>query len=325
VEDFGLVRLGMTDITVSRICVGTWSWGSRLVWGYGRAYGEQDVCAAYSESIRRGVNFFDSAEIYGMGSSERLLGGCIKGSPEGTRPVIATKFTPMFRWRKASLGKALAKSLRRLGMDNVHLYQVHQMDSVKKIPRWMDALADAYDRNLIGAIGVSNYCPQHMEVAMDHLGKRGLKLSSNQMHLSLLFRRHEKNGLLRMCRDKNITFLAYMPLAWGMLAGKFTPKTPPRGLIRPRVVSRKLVGRSAPLLKVMNDIAWKAPDRTVAQVAINWVRAKGAIPIVGVKTLKQAAEDIGALGWSLSQNETEELDAASDALGEEPLRTFWTS
>jgi pyridoxine 4-dehydrogenase len=145
------------------------------------------------------------------------------------------------------------------------------------------------------------------------------------MHLSLLFRRHEKNGLLRMCRDKNITFLAYMPLAWGMLAGKFTPKTPPRGLIRPRVVSRKLVGRSAPLLKVMNDIAWKAPDRTVAQVAINWVRAKGAIPIVGVKTLKQAAEDIGALGWSLSQNETEELDAASDALGEEPLRTFWTS
>jgi pyridoxine 4-dehydrogenase len=119
--------------------------------------------------------------------------------------------------------------------------------------------------------------------------------------------------------------LGYMPLAWGVLAGKFSKENPPKGFIRHRVVSRKLVEKSAPLLKLMKDIAWKGTDRTVSQVALNWVIAKGAIPIVGVKTLKQAREDFGALKWSLSSAEVAELDAASDSVGPEPLRTFWTS
>lgn len=320
-----MVSLGSTGIKVSKICVGTWSWGSRFVWGYGRGYGEQDVCAAYSESIRSGVNFFDTAELYGMGGSERILGNCMKGTPADMAPVIATKFTPMFRWRKASLQRALLKSLHRLDMKKVHLYQVHQMDSIKMIPRWMDAMADAHDKGLIGAIGVSNYYPEHLAVATDALAKRGLKLASDQMHYSLLYRRHELNGLLKSCRDRNITFLAYMPLAWGVLAGKFSHQNPPRGLVRPRVVKRATVDASAPLLKLMKDISWKGQDRTVAQVALNWVLAKGALPIVGVKTLRQAREDLGALNWSLSQAEVEELDAASDALGPGPLKTIWTS
>lgn len=324
-EGSALVGLGSTGIKVSKICVGTWSWGSRFVWGYGRGYGMQDVCAAYSESIRSGVNFFDTAELYGMGSSERILGNCMKGSPAESAPVIATKFTPMFRWRAASLRKALLKSLRRLVMKKVHLYQVHQMDSIRRIPQWMDAMADAHDKGLIGAIGVSNYYPEHLAVASDALAKRGLKLASNQMHYSLLYRRHELNGLLKSCRDQNITFLAYMPLAWGLLAGKYSRQNPPRGLVRPRVVKSATVDAAAPLLRLMKDIAWKGQDRTVAQVALNWVLAKGALPIVGVKTLKQAREDLGALDWSLSQAEVEELDAASAALGPEPLRTIWTS
>ncbi len=324
-DDGKLTRLGRSDITVSRLCVGTWQWGSRFVWGYGRAYGKQDVCAVHSEAGRSGVNFFDTAELYGWGNSERLLGGCIAGDRGSPPPVIATKFTPMLRWRKGSLAAALAGSLSRLGLEKVGLYQMHQMDGIRNIPKWMDAMADAHGEGLIGAVGVSNYYPDAMASAIDSLRKRGLRLSSNQMHFSLLFRRHERNGLLRMCRENGVTVLGYMPLAWGVLAGKFSRENPPRGFIRHRIVSRKLVEKSAPLLKLMKDIASNGKDRTVSQVALNWAIAKGVIPIVGVKTLRQAREDFGALEWSLSPAEVAELDAASDSVGREPLKTFWTS
>ena len=295
-----------------------------MVWGYGHGYGEQDVCSVYSEAVSSGVNFFDTAELYGWGSSERLLGGCNKGDKAATT-VIATKFTPMFRWSRASLEKALRKSLARLGTKKADLYQMHQMDGIKNIPKWMDAMADAHDKGNVGAIGVSNYYPDAMAVAIDSLKKRGLKLATNQMHFSLLFRRHERNGLLKMCREQNVSFLGYMPFAWGVLAGKFSKDNPPKGFIRHRVANRKLVERSEPLLKLMKDLAWNEKDRTVSQVALNWAIAKGAIPIAGIKTLRQAKENFGALKWSLSQAEVSELDATADAIGTEPLRTMWTS
>jgi len=321
----GPVELNGTGMKVSRICVGTWSWGSRFVWGYGRSYGKTEVRAAYTEALRRGVNFFDTAELYGYGASEKLLGGCIKGAPEGAQPVVATKFSPLVHFGKGSVEKALRRSLWRLGVRTVHLYQVHQMDKMKKIPRWMDAMADLQQKGLIRAIGVSNYYPEHLEAACDALDKRGQKLASDQMHFSLLFRRHERNGLLRLCRERNIAFLAYMPLTWGLLAGKYGQNSLPHGLVRRLVVKRLLVERTAGLLRLMKDIAYAGKGRTVAQVALNWVIAKGAIPIVGVKTPNQAADDLGALEWSLSPAEVEELDAASDALGPEPLKTIWDS
>jgi len=309
---------------VSRLCVGTWQWGSRVVWGYGRGYGEQDVCAVYAEALASGVNFFDTAELYGWGNSETLLGGCATGNPSA-QPVVATKFTPMFRWSKGSLEKALRKSLARIGAQTADLYQMHQMDGLRNIPKWMDAMADAHEKGLVGAIGVSNYYPDAMAVAIDSLNKRGLKLASNQMHFSLLFRNHERNGLLKMCRDQDVAFLGYMPFAWGVLTGKFSKENPPKGFIRHRVANRKLVERSEPLLRLMKDLAWKDKDRTVSQVALNWAISKGAMPIAGIKTLRQAKEDFGALKWSLSHAEVAELDAASDSVGVEPLKTMWTS
>jgi len=231
----------------------------------------------------------------------------------------------MFRWSKGAVEKALRKSLARLKMQKADLYQVHQMDGLRNIPKWMDAMADAHEKGLVGAIGVSNYYPDAMAVAVDSLEKRGLKLASNQMHFSLLFRKHEKDGLLKMCRDQNVAFLGYMPFAWGVLTGKFSKENPPKGFIRHRVANRNLVEKSEPLLKLMKDLAWKEKDRTVSQVALNWAIAKGAIPIAGIKTLRQAREDFGALKWALSRSEVAELDAASDAIGPEPLKTLWTS
>ena len=324
-EDGKMVRLGSSGIEVSRMCVGTWQWGSKLVWGYGKDYGEKDVCEVFGEAVASGVNFFDTAEVYGWGASERLLGGCIAREKTAPPPVVATKFSPMMRWSRKRPAKALAGSLARLGLEKADLYQVHQMDGLKSIPKWMDAMADAHDKGLVGAIGVSNYYPDAMAVAIDSLKKRGLKLATNQMHFSLLFRRHERNGLLKMCRENNVSFLGYMPFAWGVLAGKFSKDNPPKGFIRHRVANKNLVERAGPLLKLMKDIAWKEKDRTVSQVALNWAAAKGAIPIAGVKTRKQAREDFGALKWSLSQSELAELDAASDSVGPQPLKTIWTS
>ncbi len=103
-----MTKLGDTDIDVSKICVGTWAWGSRILWGYGKDYTEADLLSAYQHSLESGVNFFDTAEVYGMGNSEEIIGRCIRESNIGVAPVIATKFMP-FPWRFGSgeLRKAL--------------------------------------------------------------------------------------------------------------------------------------------------------------------------------------------------------------------------
>ena len=135
--------------------VGTWQWGSRIVWGYGKEYTEADLVSVYEESLKSGVNFFDTAEIYGMGNSEEILGRCIRESKTGISPVIATKFFP-FPWcfGRNALRKALVRSLKRLGLKKVDLYQIHQPANSNK---WIDAIAEVYKEGLIRAVGVSNY------------------------------------------------------------------------------------------------------------------------------------------------------------------------
>ena len=316
------LELGSSGLRVPGACIGTWSWGSRVVWGYGRGYDWRDLCAVYSECLRSGINFFDTAELYGLGASERLLGECIRSLGGG--PLVATKFSPLYRRRKSSVRRALVSSLGRLGLKRVALYQVHQFDSISRIPRWMEAMAELRSEGLIQAIGVSNYFAPEMGVAIDELARRGLRLDSNQIHLSLLYRRHERSGLLSMCRERGVTVLAYMPLCLGVLTGKYGPKKLPGNPVRRLVVRKRLLERAAPLLDTMRRIA-EGKGRTMAQVAINWVRAKGAIPLVGVKSLRQLEDVKGALSWSLTGAELNELDGASDALGVEPLRTFWRS
>ncbi|MGQ9583114.1 MAG: aldo/keto reductase [Thermoplasmatota archaeon] len=317
------VRLGDLDVRVSRVCIGTWSWGSRTIWGYGWGYTERDIREVFSTCLSAGINFFDTAELYGLGASERLLGSCLR-ELGGEDVVIGTKFTPIHRRRSHSIRRALVASLGRLGLRRVSLYQVHHMDSEARIPRWMEALARLRDEGLIEAIGVSNYFPHEMGVAMDELHRSGQRLTSNQVHFSLIYRKHERNGLLRMCGERGVTMLAYMPLAWGVLTGKYSPDRLPRNPIRRLVITRKLLSRVAPLLDAIRGVA-AGRGSTMAQVAINWVRAKGALPIVGVKNLCQLGDVRGALDWSLTRTEVDELDRASDALGEEPLRTFWRS
>lgn len=172
-------------------------------------------------------------------------------------------------------------------------------------------MADAAEAGLIRQIGVSNYSPQQTECAYRALERRGLHLASNQIKYSLLARNPERNGLLQICKDLGVTVIAYSPIAQGLLTGKYSPQNPPPVQRR---VSRHTLTRIQPLLNELLRIGMQHGNKTPAQVALNWCIAKGTLPIPGAKNELQAKENAGALGWSLSIEETARLDDVSSSL-----------
>jgi aryl-alcohol dehydrogenase-like predicted oxidoreductase len=293
-----------------KLGTGAWAWGDSLFWGYGRDYSEIDVYEAFQASLEAGITFFDTAEAYGMGRSERLLGRFIKRA--GQDVTVATKFMP-FPWRlqPASLINALRKSLKRLDMEQVDLYQIHWPFPPVAVETWMGALADAVLAGLVRAVGVSNYGPGKTQRAYDALAGRGISLASNQVEYSLLNRKIERSGLLDLCRRLNVRVIAYSPLGQGLLTGKYTPENPPAGIRGLR--SRRQLKRVQPLIALMHEIGQGHGDKTPAQVALNWTIRKGALPIPGAKNADQLRQNAGAVGWALTPDEVAALDAASDA------------
>jgi len=303
------VPLGATGIRIPEMGVGVWQWGDARFWGYGKSYGEADIRAAFEACMARGLNFFDTAEAYGFGVSERNLGRFIRES--GQTPIVASKFFP-YPWRlsrQSVLGAARA-SLRRLGLEQIDLFQVHRPVPPVPIETWMEGLADAIERHLIRAAGVSNFNVQQTQRAHAALAQRGVPLASNQVCLNLIDRRPERSGLLATCQELNVTLIAYSPLAQGLLTGKYTQQNPMRGLRTSRLgaPSYDRIGR---LVDQLREIGAGHGGKTPAQVALNWVICKGAVPIPGAKTAQQAEENAGATGWRLTPQEVEALDAAS--------------
>jgi len=303
------VPLGATGIKIPEMGVGVWQWGDARFWGYGKSYGEADIRAAFEACMARGLSFFDTAEAYGFGVSERNLGRFIRES--GRTVLVASKFLP-YPWRlsrQAVLGAAQA-SLRRLGLERMDLYQIHWPTPLVPVDTWMDGLADAFEQGLIRAAGVSNFSVKQTRRAYAALARRGVPLASNQVRFSLLDRQPEHNGLLGACRELNVTLIAYSPLAQGLLTGKYTHQNPMRGLRTSRLgaPSYDRVGR---LVDQLREIGAGHGGKTPAQVVLNWVICKGAVPIPGAKTAQQAEENAGAIGWRLSPQEVAALDAAS--------------
>lgn len=304
------VALGKTDVMVSRIGLGAWAWGDRLFWSYGRGYDIEDVRAVFKLSLEEGINWVDTAESYGSGQSERLLGGF---NADSYLPVvIATKFMP-FPWRlgKGTFRKALRRSLDRLRLHSLDLYQIHWPLPPISVETWADALADAVQAKLVRAVGVSNYNEQQMRAANAVLAKRGVPLASNQVLFNLLDRKIERNGLLKACQELNIGLIAYSPISQGVLTGKYTPDRPIPG-VRGRRYPRAYLARVQPLVQRMREIGQQHDGKTPAQVAINWLICKGVLPIPGAKNARQAQENAGALGWRLSDDEVADLELKAD-------------
>jgi aryl-alcohol dehydrogenase-like predicted oxidoreductase len=288
-----------------------------MMWGYGKTYTDIDIHDAFHVSLKSGVNFFDTAEVYGKGRSEQLLGACLqeaRQSPLIAPLVVATKFMPWpWRLRKGTLPSKLRASLARLGLERVDLYQIHASFRPVPIEVWANALADAVAAGLTRAVGVSNYNSAQMLRAHSALSKRGIPLASNQVEFHLLNRRVEHEGLLKLCRELGVTLIAYSPLAKGMLTGKYTPQTRPPGL-RSYIFRRARLSKIQPLIQLLREIGQAHDGKSPAQVALNWVMCKGAVPIPGAKNAKQAQENAAALGWRLAETEIAALDAESQKL-----------
>ncbi len=303
------IALGKTDIQITPLGIGAWSWGDRLFWQYGRGYAEADVHAAFDVSVAAGINFFDTAEFYGFGESEKLLAKSARDRISSL--VIATKIFP-YPWRLSAnqLIPILRASLKRLGMERVDLYQMHYPSPLVAIEAWMNAMADAVQAGLTRAVGVSNYNAEQTRRACDALARRGIALASNQVKYSLLDRRIERNGVMDVCRAAGITIIAYSPIEMGLLSGKYTPENPPPGL-RSQRYRRDYLARIQRVIALLREMG-AARGKTPAQVALNWTLCKGTVPIPGAKNARQAQENVGALGWQLTAEEIAALDAASD-------------
>ncbi len=289
--------------------LGAWSWGDRSVWQYGRGYNDQDVREAFLSSLAEGIRFIDTAEVYGGGQSERLVGQFIRETGEPV--LVATKFFPMpWRLSRQSFLSALRGSLNRLHLESVDLYQIHWPSPLLSVEKMMDGLALCIENKLTRTVGVSNFDQSMMLRAYSALAQRNIPLAANQMHYSLLNRAVEKNGLLARCNELGIRLIAYSPLEMGLLSGKYSADNPPPGNRSVRYL--RLIHRIAPLIKIMTEIGQDHGGKSNSQVALNWVIRKGALPIPGAKNADQALQNAGALGWHLTDGEVARLDEASD-------------
>lgn len=315
VEDGSKTVLGGSGVAVTKLGIGAWSWGDTTYWNDFQ-WDDRKLKAAkgaFDASIDSGITFFDTAEVYGAGvsgaiNSESLLGRFIKErqQKEEVDVAIATKFAALpWRFGRGSVLSALKSSLSRLGVSSVESYQLH-WPGIWGNEGYLDGLADAYEQGLVKSVGVSNYSEKRLRDAYKLLKNRGVPLASNQVNYSLIYRTPEENGVKAACDELGITLIAYSPIAQGALTGKYTPANPPTGP-RGRIYTSAFLSKLQPLINKIKEIGGSY-DKTPTQVVLNWLICQGnVVPIPGAKNAEQASEFAGALGWSLTEQEVEEL------------------
>ncbi|XP_022722970.1 pyridoxal reductase, chloroplastic isoform X1 [Durio zibethinus] len=334
-------------LTVSPMGFGTWAWGNQLLWGYQQSMDSQ-LQQVFNLAVENGINLFDTADSYGTGrlngQSEKLLGKFIREFRVADKSrtllsssqyynrdcslhtifvisgkkrikdeiVIATKFAA-YPWRLTAgqFVEACRASRDRMQIEQIGIGQLHWSTANYAPPQefalW-GGLVAIYEKGLVKAVGVSNYGPKQLVKIYDYLKARGVPLSSAQVQFSLISMGEDQMEIKNICDSLGIRLISYSPLGLGMLTGKYTPSRLPRG---PRgLLFKQILPGLEPLLVSLREIAEKR-SKTIPQVAINWCLCKGTIPIPGVKTVKQAEENLGALGWHLSSNELLQLDYAA--------------
>lgn len=297
---------------------GTWAWGNRLLWGYDPSMDSQ-LQEVFNLCVDRGVTLFDTGDSYGTGKlngrSETLLG---KFSQEYSgvnqeNICIATKLAA-YTWRltRQSMVNAGKASAKRLGR-NVDLVQMH-WSTANYFPwqEWalLDGLADLYEQGLVKGVGLSNYGSKRLKKVHQRFTERGVPITSLQVQYSLLSTYPiAQLGLKDLCDELGIKLIAYSPLALGLLTGKYSEKTAlPKGVRR--LAFRQILPGIKPLLGCLKEIA-ESRNKTMSQVAINWCICQGTIPIPGAKSVEQAKDNLGALGWQLDASEVANLNKAA--------------
>ena len=299
--------------------LGAWAWGDSVFWGYNPKQ-DGDLKQVFDYALSKDLAFFDTAELYGIGRSETLLGNfrSASGTIDSEKVQIAAKFAALpFRTKAKDVVNACRASLKRLnpngGNKPIDLYQIHFPNAWSNEDYW-DGLAECYEQGLVKSVGVSNYGVDAVRAVHSKLAERGIPLATNQIQLSLIYKYPIENGLLEACNDLGVEVLSYSPLALGFLTGKYDKDTRPKGP-RQKIAETLFDGDAgdsfSDLIKVMRDVSENHGGAPLSQVALNWTRAKGTIPIPGARSLKQAKQNLGALDWNLSEEEVRALDLVS--------------
>ena len=295
-----------TTPAISRIGLGCWQFGSRE-WGYGQAYAGSEAQAIVRRAVELGVTLFDTAELYGFGRSERILGAALADSRESA--FLATKLFPLFPVAPVVEQRAVA-SANRLGVRRLDLYQVHQPNPLVRDGTIMRGMRALQRVGLVGEVGVSNYPLDRWRAAEQALGGRVL---SNQVRYSLAARSPEQD-LLPFAESHDRIVIAYSPLAQGLLSGRYDRAHRPSNRLRaasPLFLPDNL-DRAGDLIAVLREVA-DAHSATPAQIALAWViHHPAVVAIPGASGVEQLESNVAAAEIQLSDDEYQALRAASD-------------
>lgn len=299
-------KLGSSDLRVTSVGLGAWQWGDTNFWTYGKDYDRKDLEEVWWATLEAGVNWVDTAEVYGKGASETILGEMLaQTDPE---VIVASKVFPD---KDSALGvrQAAEASLKRLGIDVIDLYQVHWWPPklpIGELMRGMDGLARD---GLVRYVGVSNFSVAQVEEAQSHL--EHARIVSNQVHYSLLHREPEEEGLVEHHAENGIAIIAYSPLEQGILTGKYTPDHRPGGFRADKArFSPKALEAVQLLLETLGEVA-VLHGRSTAQAALAWLlKDPNVVVIPGAKNLRQLEENVGGAGWHIPKDELGQIEEA---------------
>ncbi len=317
-----LRRLGSSDLMVSPVGQGCLQFSrgrgiSGVMWP---SLSRKEINAIVEITIKGGINWFDTAELYGWGESERALSSSLDDLKiPKNEIVIATKWWPVLRTAH-SISSTIDKRLSALKTETIDLYQIHNSYSFSSIGSQMKEMAELVDKGKIRYVGVSNFSASSMRKAHNELSKYGLKLVSNQVNYSLLKRQIERNGILDTAKELGISLIAYSPLARGLLTGKFHDNP---GLMNKRHIFRRYYAslnkaklkKSSQVVQALKSIA-KKYQVTPSQVALNWViNANGEtiLAIPGATKVGQARDNADAMKFELSEDDIYYLNEVSSS------------
>jgi aryl-alcohol dehydrogenase-like predicted oxidoreductase len=314
-----LRNLGKSSLQITPIGLGCWQFSKagNLAGKFWPSLEDDLIKEIVKASLDGGINWFDTAELYGNGASEKMLSRSLTALGKNPGEVIvATKWNPIFRFA-SNIGKTIDIRLACLNPFPIDLYQVHMPYSFSSVVREMEEMGKLVEAKKIKYVGVSNFSAKQMRIAWETLQKRGINLVSNQVQYNLLNRKIEENGIMHTAKELGITIIAYSPLAQGMVTGKFHDNPELLKNIGFRKYSsmfkKEGMEKSKPVTEVVKSLAIKN-EVTPSQIALNWLvnfHGDTVVAIPGATKVNHAIENTGAMKFILSPEDMKLLDEVS--------------
>ena len=308
----------MNSKSLPKIALGAWAWGNDGT--FGNNFTKDILKPIFDIAIKNGLNLWNTAYAYGMGTSEKVLAEFIKDLPRD-QYLISDKFTPQCADNISTtpMKDMIEMQYKIMGINKFDIYWIH---NVWDAPKWITELAKYFEgKTEVPLIGVSNHNLEEIKQAAYILKAHGLKLSAVQNHYSLINRSSEKSGILEYCKQNNIYFFSYMVLEQGALSGKYDTKNPmPEDSARAQIYN-PVLDKIELLTAKLQKLAEKY-NIEIAQIPIAWAISKGTLPIIGVTRVKHVEDAVKAINITLTQEEITELENFAENLQINAIR-FW--